>query len=129
MSRRLRRSDDGVVTAELAMALPLLLAVTVGLVWLLAVGAAQIQLIDATREVARAVARGEDRGASIALGQRIAPEGTRFAVEGQGDRVVVIGQASMRSPSGLLAILPAAPLRAESVAMLEPGIGEGVPLR
>ena len=33
------RDDKGAVTAELALVLPLLVAVTVGLVWLLAVGA------------------------------------------------------------------------------------------
>ena len=55
MSRR--RDQRGAVTAELALALPLLFAVTVGLVWLLAVGAAQIRVVDAARESARAVAR------------------------------------------------------------------------
>ena len=48
------------------MGLPLLLAVTVGLVWLLSVGAAQIRTVDAARETARAVARGDDVGAAVA---------------------------------------------------------------
>ena len=41
------------------MAIPLLLAVTLGLVWLLALATAQVRMVDATREAARAVARGD----------------------------------------------------------------------
>ena len=57
-----QRSERGAVTAELAMGLPLLVAVTIGLVWLLSVGAAQVRTVDAARETARAVARGDDTG-------------------------------------------------------------------
>jgi hypothetical protein len=49
--------------------------VTTGLVWLLSVGAAQLRVVDGARETARAVARGEDPGAAVALGRRVAPEG------------------------------------------------------
>ena len=41
------------------MAVPLLLAVTLGMVWLLTLGTAQVRMVDATREAARAVARGD----------------------------------------------------------------------
>ena len=64
-----RRGERGAVTAELAMALPLLVAVTVGLVWLLAIGAAQLRVVDAARETARAVARGDAEAAAVALGR------------------------------------------------------------
>ena len=37
------RGARGAATAELAMVLPLLVAVCIGLVWLLAVGAAQVR--------------------------------------------------------------------------------------
>ncbi|MFC6345462.1 TadE family protein, partial [Nocardioides hankookensis] len=47
-----RRDERGAATAELAMTLPLLLAVTIGLVWLLSVGAAQVRAVDAARETA-----------------------------------------------------------------------------
>ena len=55
-------TSRGAATAELAMALPLLVAVTVGLVWLLAVGAAQIRVVDAARETARAAGPGRQHG-------------------------------------------------------------------
>ncbi len=53
------------VTAELAMAVPLLLAVTLGMVWLLTLGTAQVRMVDATREAARAVARGDATGVAL----------------------------------------------------------------
>ena len=72
--------SDGAATAELAMVLPLLMAVTLGLVWLLAVGAAQVRTVDAARETARAVARGDDQAAAVARGLRVAPDGSRIEV-------------------------------------------------
>ncbi len=54
------RRERGAVTAELAMVLPLLLAVVVAMTWLLSVGLAQVRTVDAAREAARALARGED---------------------------------------------------------------------
>ena len=59
-----QRDERGAATAELVMVIPLLVAVTIGLVWLLSVGAAQIQVVDAARETARAVARGDDSGSA-----------------------------------------------------------------
>jgi Flp pilus assembly protein TadG len=108
-----------VVTAELALALPLLLAVTVGLVWLLAVGAAQIRVVDAARESARAVARGDDVGAAQDLGRRIAPEGAAMSVTVRDGRVVVESSASVQGPGGLFDFLPAVEVRARSVALAE----------
>ena len=47
---RTGRGERGAVTAELAMVLPLLLAVTAGLVWLMVVGLGQLRATDAARE-------------------------------------------------------------------------------
>ena len=52
------------------MVLPLLVAVTIGLVWLLAVGAAQVRTVDAARETARALARGDDQATAVGRGPR-----------------------------------------------------------
>ena len=57
-------------------------AVTVGLVWLLSVGAAQVRVVDAARETARAVARGDDQGA----GGRARPAGRARRRRGQRHR-------------------------------------------
>lgn len=107
------------------MALPLLLSVTVGLVWLLAVAAAQIRVIDAARETARAVARGDDQGAAIGIGLRIAPSGTRIEIDRGGDRVRVTASGRVDGPGGLFNFLPGAPVKAESVALVEGLAGEG----
>lgn len=107
------------------MALPLLLAVTVGLVWLLAVGAAQIRVIDAARETARAVARGDDEGAAIGLGRRIAPSGGHIDIARSGERVIVTASSRVEGPGGLFDFLPDARVSAEAVALLEDATGEG----
>ncbi len=43
------------VTAETVMVLPLLVAVALGLAWLVSLGATQVRVVDAAREVARSV--------------------------------------------------------------------------
>jgi hypothetical protein len=113
------RDESGAATAELAMALPLLVAVTVGLVWLLAVGAAQIRVVDAARETARAAARGDGTGAAVARGLRVVPEGGRLTVSVAGDRVWASASGRVAGPGGLFGFLPAVTVHAEAVAALE----------
>ncbi len=113
------RAERGAVTAELALGLPLLLAVTALMVWLLAVGVGQVRAVDAARETARALARGDDRAGALAVGRRVAPDGARFAVRGAGGRVVVRVDAEVPAPAGLGRVLPGAMLTAEAVAVRE----------
>lgn len=114
------------MTAELAVAMPVLLAVTAGLVWLLAVGVGQVRTVDAARETARALARGDDPGEARALGERIAPDGIRITVAREGDRVVVRASGRVDGPGGLFRALPGAVLEAEAVAVAEES-AEGAP--
>ena len=109
-------SERGAVTAELAMGLPLLVAVTIGLVWLLAVGAAQIRTVDAARETARAVARGDDVGEAVERGRRVAPDGADVSVTSTAGQVVATSSARVEGPGGLFGFLPAVTVRAEAVA-------------
>ena len=122
--RRSRRGERGAVTAELAVALPVLLAVTAGLAWLLAVAIGQVRTVDAARETARALARGDDEAAALAVGRRVAPEGVALVVRRDGDRVVVHASGRMAGPGGLFAVIPGAHLDAEAVALAE---DEGAP--
>lgn len=118
--RRARvREERGAVTAELALGLPLLLAVTALMVWLLAVGVGQVRAVDAARETARALARGDDRADALAVGRRVAPDGARFEVRRAGDRVVVRVTAQVSGPAGLGRTPPGPSLRAEAVALTE----------
>lgn len=101
------------------MALPLLVAVTLGLVWLLSVGAAQVRVVDAAREAARAAARGDDRAAAVAVAERVAPSGSTVTVTFQGDRVTATARGRVDGPGGLFAFLPAVTVSADAVALAE----------
>jgi hypothetical protein len=114
-----RRTARGTVTAETAIALPVLVAVTVGLVWLVALAVTQVRVVDAARETARALARDESVGAAVELGSRVAPRDTRISVhEGSGEvRVRVV--AEVKGPGGLFDFLPGVEVDAEAVAAKE----------
>lgn len=128
MGESAARADRGAVTAETVMTLPLLLAVTVGLVWLLAIGSAQIQMVDAARETARAVARGDSHASALGTGRRIAPRGADISVASAGEHVTVRATADVDGPGGLFDFLPSVRLSAESVALLEDtGASDGGP--
>ena len=114
-----RRTERGAATAELAMALPLLIAVTIGLVWLLAVGAAQVRAVDAARETARAVARGDGVGEAIARGQQVAPDGSRVTVSDDGSEVTAVVVGRVSGPGGLFSRLPSVTVSAQAVAATE----------
>ena len=107
------------MTAELALVLPVLVAVTIGLVWLLSVGAAQVRTVDAARETARALARGDDEGAALARGEEVAPPGSTVTVTRGGGEVRVTVSGEVAGPGGLFAHLPTPTVRAEAVAAEE----------
>lgn len=116
---RRARTERGAVTAEAVMVMPVLAALTVALVWLLALAAAQVRTVDAAREVARALARDEPQGNALALGERVAPDGADFDVRGGDSDVTVVVRADVGGPGGLLAFLPHVTVRAEAVAAKE----------
>ncbi len=99
--------------------LPVLVAVVMGLVWLVSVGVAQVRVVDAARETARAVARDEPRAQAVSLGARIAPENSRFSVADQGRTVRVTVTAQVRGPGGLFRFLPGVEVGADAVAAME----------
>jgi hypothetical protein len=101
------------------MVLPLLAALALGLAWLLSLAATQVRVVDAAREVARAVARDESRAAAVGLGRRVAPRGSAVAVRDEGDTVVVRVRYSVEGPRGLFAFLPDVEVEAEAVAAKE----------
>jgi Flp pilus assembly protein TadG len=119
MMRVRAHADRGAATAELALGIPLLVALTAGLVWMLAVGAAQVRVVDASREAARAVARGDDVAAAEAVALRIAPDRARVRIELGDSQVVVTTSARVSGPGGLLASLPGLTVSADAVALVE----------
>jgi hypothetical protein len=78
---------------------------------------AQVRCIDAAREAARLVARGE-HGRAADAAREVAPGDARVSVQVAGDEVRV--EVSAEPVGGLL---PALTVRAEALAILEPGVG------
>ena len=115
------RDDRGAVTAEAAMAIPTLVVLTLGLAWLVALGATQVRALDAARETARAAARGEDPASSVALGRRVATAGARIVVRDEGETIEVRVDAPVRGPGGVFDFLPVHHVTATAVAAREPG--------
>jgi len=115
------RRESGAVTAEAAVVVPVLILVALGLAWLVSLGATQVRALDAARETARAVARGEGQATSIDLGRRVATDGAQIAVRDEGETVVVTVDAPVRGPGGVFAFLPTYHARASAVAAEEPG--------
>lgn len=101
------------------MVLPMLAAVALGLVWLLTVGAAQLRTVDAARETARAVARGDDTAAAVGRGQEVGPPGTQVRVSAGDTEVVATATARVSGPGGLFGWMPGITLHARAVATTE----------
>jgi Flp pilus assembly protein TadG len=113
------RSDDGAVTAETAVVLPVLVAVVLALTWLLSLAVTQVRVVDAARETARAAARDEPRAEAVDRGRRVAPNGSRITLEEDGSSVVATVQSDVRGPGGLLRFLPAVHVASRSIAARE----------
>ncbi|WP_141206228.1 TadE family type IV pilus minor pilin [Streptomyces griseorubiginosus] len=120
MGRRERAADQGFVTAESAMVLPVLVMFAMALVWGLLVVAAQIQCVDAARTGARAAARQDRADAVVRVTRETAPRDAEVTVVREGDRVRVVVVAKPPALSGL-----PFEVREEAVALAEETVGEG----
>ncbi len=107
--------DRGTVTVEAALALCSLVIVLALVLAAVSAVTAQVRCVDAAREAARLTARGEpDRAKDLA--RRIAPRGAVVAVTVHSDEVTA--RVSADPVAGLL---PGIEIRAEALAVLEPG--------
>ena len=115
-TRQHNSSERGAVTAELAIALPVLLSLLLLGIWSIGLVILNIRCIDAARDVARAVARGEPPDQAKAIGHRTIPTGTiTVSREGPDIRVTVTATPTHNPP--LLSAL--APTRLTALATLE----------
>ena len=114
------RSQRGAVTAEAVVVIPILLSLVLGCVWVVALAATKVRVVDAAREVARVVARGDVDAVAVGHGRRVAPDGTRFSIRRSDGRVVVEAAVAVPGPGGLFAFLPALTVESEAVAAQEP---------
>ncbi|WP_306318533.1 MULTISPECIES: TadE family type IV pilus minor pilin [unclassified Streptomyces] len=118
MGRSESRRDRGFVTAEAAVALPVLVVFTMALIWAVLAASAQIRCVDAARAGARAVARQEPTGAAVAVAREAAPKGARIAVGREGDLVRVTVRFRSVGPGPL-----GVDLGAQAVAAAEEAVG------
>ena len=119
---RVRSGQAGVVTAETAIVSMGLVILTVAMVFVVAVGVAQVRCVDASRDVARALARGESETHSLDLGRLTGPEDARFTVSTDGDVVRVSVSATVTGP-GVLRRFGAVEVDSTSAVAREPGVG------
>ncbi|MGJ9412749.1 TadE family type IV pilus minor pilin [Aeromicrobium sp. CF4.19] len=92
------RRERGMVTAELATIAPFGVALALLLLWIVSLGVTQVRLVDASREAARLVARGETVESATATARRLAPAGAAVVVERKDGLVEVRIEASSRLP-------------------------------
>jgi Flp pilus assembly protein TadG len=121
-TRRGRRKpdrDSGAVTIEAAIALGAFIAVLALALGAISAAIDQLRCIDAAREAARLVARGESDRARVAAAQ-IAPTSADVAIKIRGDTIQVDVRA--KPVNGLL---PGVQLHGAAYAIAEPGAAEG----
>ncbi|NKI41581.1 TadE family type IV pilus minor pilin [Streptomyces physcomitrii] len=111
--------DQGLVTAETAVVLPVLVAFVAGLLWLLLAAGAQLQCVDAARAGARAAARQEPEEATVAAVKEAAPRDARVEIRREGELVKVRVTATSPGPDPL-----AVQLTHEAVAFAEEMVGQ-----
>ncbi|MFQ6394640.1 TadE family type IV pilus minor pilin [Nocardia sp. KC 131] len=102
------------MTVEAAIAFAAIVVAVVLCLGALLAASTQVRCVDAAREAARLTARG-DQSNAMSAAERIAPPAADIAVRNEGDRVIAVVTA--RS-----VLLPLLDLRAEAVAVLEPGV-------
>ncbi|WP_306471732.1 TadE family type IV pilus minor pilin [Streptomyces sp. t99] len=110
------------MTAEAAVAIPVLVAFALALLWALMAAADQIRCVDAARAGARAAARSEPETAVLDAARDTAPPGARAEMGRAGDLWRVRVEAPTRGP-GVLALT----LSAEAAALAEDTVGGAAP--
>ena len=120
VGRCARNDESGAVTAETAVALPVIVIFAVSMAWLVSIGLVQVRAIDAARETARAAARGEAAAEAVGLGHRVAAEGSTISVRRSGQTVEVTVSSPVAGPAGLFGAWARFRVRAEAVAAVEP---------
>ena len=100
-SRTALRSTRGSVLLETALAIPLLVAVTVALAWGLSLAGTSLALGDAARTAARGLARGEPPSDVLARARAAVPA-ARVSIMGAGDAVAVVVDEDVTAPVPIL---------------------------
>lgn len=109
----------GMVTAEIATIAPFGVAFAFLLLWIVSLGLTQVRLVDASREGARLVARGESVEAAKLAAKKLSPDGAKITVT-TGDRLVTVTvQAKSAMPVPFFSGIGAREMESSSVAAEE----------
>jgi len=114
-----QREERGAVTAEMALALPVLISLLLLGIWSIGLVVLNIRCIDAARDVARAVARGESPEEATAIGRRTVPTGTIVIAREASDIKVTVTAVPAHQPP-LLSLLSPTTLTATATLQAEP---------
>ena len=118
-----RSSSWGMVTAEAALVIPVLVALAAALAWVVALGVVQVRLVDAAREAARVAARGEAAAEVQQAALSAAPDGSTVRVHRNGDSWVAEVSVQVGTDLPLVGLLPAVGMSARAVSAAEPSSG------
>jgi hypothetical protein len=114
-----QRDERGTVTAEAALVLPLIAAFCLALIWMVTVGIGQVRVVDAARDAARSLARGDDRDMAAALARRAAPDGSEVTFAQSGATATATVSARVSAPRWLLVPLPSASVHSSATVEME----------
>ena len=116
----MRNEHRGSVTAEAAVVLPVMAAFVLGLVWMVSVGLAQVQVVDRpeTRRVP-GPRRRRDQCRHGSGPRSTAPRGADFRVSSDGNRTTVVVSSSETAPGWLLVPLPSVTVSSKSTVEVE----------
>lgn len=115
-------------TAELAVAMPVLLVLLALALSALMVGVDQVRCVDAARAGVRLLARGDSTGEALDVARRSAPERARVSARASRSTVSVTVEGTVRGPLRWLGLswTPHATAVSEKEESLK-GVGEGGP--
>lgn len=113
------RSEAGMVTAETAFVLPIVAAFALTMLWLVSVAISQVRLVDAARDAARGIARGDDLASVERQVAATAPPGVHVDVTQLSGEVTVDVAAVAEPPGWLLVPMPGISLHASATTEAE----------
>jgi Flp pilus assembly protein TadG len=114
-----RRDQHGMVTAEAALVLPIVAAFAMAMIFLMSIALTKVSTVDAARDAARALARGEEETSAVDQAMATAPRGAQIGIEQGADTVTVTVRAETRSPEWLLLPMPPVTIESTSTVTLE----------
>lgn len=112
----LRRGENGMVTAELAVIVPFGVAFAFLLLWVVSLGITQVRIVDSSREAARMIARGDPVATAVSVARRDAPEGAKVKTLADDGFVTVTVSARSAMPVPFFSGLGARTMTTTAVA-------------